>query len=257
MTGLAVLVPTAELLEELAGGRAEATQLAIEILKSGEPAIGRSFDDVRIALRTELRRTGVTDQAGVPHPGRAAELVAVCEVLRASSPPVARSDEDPKLVLSAPPGTVTLADDERLEGLVLDSVRMAVSSLVIGGAFWNDAGFAILDSVLAPALQVRRVPTTLYVNQPGEEFASAFRERLTELSALGPLTVRWFVGPRPTMLHAKFVIRDRMHGYLGTANLTSWGMGGHVEAGVELTEGQCRRFLAFLSQLELAGLFSA
>jgi hypothetical protein len=109
-------------------------------------------------------------------------------------------------VLSAPPGTVTLTDDERLEGLVLDTVRMAVSSLVIGGAFWNDAGFAILDDVLAPALQVRRVPTTIYVNRPAEEFATGFRERLAELGALGPLTVRWFVGPRPTMLHAKFVI---------------------------------------------------
>jgi hypothetical protein len=57
------------------------------------------------------------------------------------------------------------------------------------------------------------------------------------------------------MLHAKFVIRDRRHGYLGTANLTSWGMQGHIEAGVELTVGQSERFVQFLAQLDAANLF--
>jgi hypothetical protein len=58
------------------------------------------------------------------------------------------------------------------------------------------------------------------------------------------------------MLHAKFVIGNRTRGYLGTANLTSWGLqGGHVEAGVELTPGQCERFVVFLEQLRASGMF--
>lgn len=58
------------------------------------------------------------------------------------------------------------------------------------------------------------------------------------------------------MLHAKFVVRDRKHGYLGTANLTSWGMRGHIEAGVELTPGQSERFVQFLEQIDAAGMFA-
>jgi phosphatidylserine/phosphatidylglycerophosphate/cardiolipin synthase-like enzyme len=58
------------------------------------------------------------------------------------------------------------------------------------------------------------------------------------------------------MLHAKFVIADRRIGYLGTANLTSWGFQRHIEAGVELTPGQAERFVMFLEQLEAAGLFT-
>ncbi|RWA21864.1 hypothetical protein MELE44368_14310 [Mycolicibacterium elephantis DSM 44368] len=57
------------------------------------------------------------------------------------------------------------------------------------------------------------------------------------------------------MLHAKFVIADRRLGYLGTANLTSWGFQGHIEAGVQLTAGQAERFVIFLEHLEAAGVF--
>ena len=69
------------------------------------------------------------------------------------------------------------------------------------------------------------------------------------------MTVKFFAGREPTMLHAKFVVRDNVQGYLGTANLTSWGMLRHIEAGVELSPGQCRRLLAFLKELEGANLF--
>ena len=158
--------------------------------------------------------------------------------------------------MSAPPGSVPLLDIERLDGLVLDVIRRSTYSLVLGGAFWNEAGFETLDEVLLPAVATRNVKTTIYVNPPEVQYASPLRERLTSLCAAGPIHVRWFVGPRPTMLHAKFVIGDRRHGYLGTANLTSWGMAGHIEAGVELTPGQAERFLSFLAQLDAAGLFA-
>ncbi|WP_371865662.1 phospholipase D-like domain-containing protein [Nocardia ninae] len=68
--------------------------------------------------------------------------------------------------------------------------------------------------------------------------------------------MRWFRGRRPTMLHAKFVIADRQFGYLGTANLTSWGLQGHIEAGIELSSAQAERFVIFLEELEAAGLFT-
>lgn len=258
--GLAGLVPLAELLGSLAGGRQGAVTLAANILVgtglgSGEAALPHNHGDVGVAVQAEMARTGVV-AGGKVQPGRAAELVAVCQILAAAREETPAPPAEAQLVFSAPPGMVVLEDRERLEGLVIDVVRQATTSLVIGGPFWNDAGFEILEDVLGPALSARRVATTVYANPPGPEHEEVLDRRLARLRALGPLQVRWFTGARPTMLHAKFVIRDRRRGYLGSANLTSWGMQNHIEAGVELSEAQSRRFAEFLEQLELAGLFS-
>lgn len=177
-------------------------------------------------------------------------------MLAASALPTPAPPPDPRLVLTVPPGTVPLHDHERLDAFVLDVIRQARRTLHIGGAFWNEDGFELLNSVLLPALQVRSVDTTIYVNQPAAQYRGDLFSRLRQLTDAGSVAVRWFVGTRPTMLHAKFVIRDRVHGYLGTANLTSWGMQDHIEAGVELTAGQSERFVTFLEQLETASLFS-
>jgi phosphatidylserine/phosphatidylglycerophosphate/cardiolipin synthase-like enzyme len=215
----------------------------------------RGRDDVHAATRVALLEAGVLTRAGVHVTSRAAELVAVCEILAASSLPDPAPPADPRLVLSAPPGSAPIADYEKLELLVLDVIRQAEHTLHLGGAFWNDAGFDSLDTVLRPALETRDVKTTLYVHPPKREYMPALQSRIAALSTSGNLGVRWFTGPMPTMLHAKFVIRDRLHGYLGTANLTSWGMGAHVEAGVETTAGQSERFIHFLEDLDAAGYF--
>jgi hypothetical protein len=256
MSGIDDLVPLAELLAVLSGGRSAATEAAAGIMKRGEGSLLLAYDDLHIAARHELVRTGVVDGTGHPNLGRAAELVSVCQVLAMAATPVTSPVHEPRIVLSAPPGTVQLSDVERLDGLVLDVIRRATSSLVIGGPYWNDAGFERLNDVLIPAVSLRDVDVTLFLNPLEQGHQETLEGRISELQRAGPLRVRWFVGPRPTMLHAKFVIRDGEHGYLGTANLTSWGMAGHIEAGVELMPGQCRRFVEFLAQLEEAGLFA-
>jgi hypothetical protein len=230
--------------------------LAVEILHSGDGAIPRSVDDLNVAARTELVSTGVITAGGAVIPGRAAELVIVCQVLAAMAPATPNAVPEPRLVLSAPSGTAPVADWERLDTFVLDTIRQSTTCLHIGGAFWNEAGFELLEEVLLPAVCSRHVRTTVYVNAMEPEYAEPLTRRLGDLVASGPVSVRWFTGPRPTMLHAKFVIRDRSHGYLGTANLTSWGMSGHIEAGVELTTTQSRRLVQFLGQLEASGLFT-
>lgn len=255
MNGLAGLVPLAELLAEMTGSRPGATNLALRILQCGAAGLPAPHDDTHVATRYELVAAGVVTEAGVPVHGRAAELITVCELLAASTVPSPAPSPDPRLVLSAPPGTVPVLDNERLDGLVLDVIRQATTRLDIGGAFWNESGFEMLDEVLLPALRTRHIPTTIYVNSPDAEHRAALVDRLESLRTAGPVTIRWFRGPRPTMLHAKFVIRDRRHGYLGTANLTSWGMQGHIEAGVELTVGQSERFVQFLAQLDAVNLF--
>ena len=253
MNGLVALVPVAEVMAEIAGSQTGATELALNLVSSGDLPTGNS--DLHMALRHQLTVTGVASEGGVVDPGRAAELVVICQILGASTRPTPAVPPEPSLVLSAPAGTAAVADRERLDALVLDVIRRATSSLTIGGAFWNEAGFVLLDEVLMPAVAARSIPTVVYVNTPGADYVGELEHRLDALRDAGPVTVRWFVGPRPTMLHAKFVIRDRRHGYLGSANLTSWGMQAHVEAGVELTPGQSERFVQFVEELDAAGLF--
>ncbi|MCV7221874.1 phospholipase D-like domain-containing protein [Mycolicibacterium elephantis] len=256
MTGLVALVPVAELLADAVGSRQGAVRVATQILDEGTAALPRRNDNLVYAARRNLVTTGVVTNSGVPVLHRAAELVIVCEILAASTLPNSAPAPEPRLVLSAPPGTAPVADLERLDGLVLDVIRQATGTLHLGGAFWNEEGFERLDEVLLPALNVRAVTAVVYANSPSEEsYRRSLKERLDPLLATGHAGVRWFSGPRPTMLHAKFVIADRRLGYLGTANLTSWGFQGHIEAGVQLTAGQAERFVIFLEHLEAAGVF--
>jgi hypothetical protein len=254
--GLVELVPLTEILAAITGDNMMATHLAVQILSDGVNALPRGRDDLHAFARSELIRTGVVRESGQINQGRAAELVAVCEVVATVAKPTATSVLESRLVLSAPTGSIDLTDFERLDGFIIDVIRRSISDLVLGGPFWNEAGFVMLDEVLLPAIESRGVAVTIYVNPPDPPYRDVLESRLASLRSAGRVSVRWFVGPRPTMLHAKFVIRDGIHGYLGTANLTSWGMAGHVEAGVELTPNQCTRFVRFLGQLEMANLFS-
>ncbi|MGY2089123.1 phospholipase D-like domain-containing protein [Nocardia gipuzkoensis] len=257
MTGIVALVPLAELLAETAGSRQDAVHLAAEIFDEGARALPQGTGNTIYAARRELLSTGVVTDTGVPVPHRAAELLIVCEVLAASTIPDSAPPDEHRLVLSGPAEAVSIGDAERLDGLVLDVIRHATCTLHLGGAFWNPAGFKQLDEVLVPALKVREINTVIYANIPDQErHRTSLRQHLDRLASIGPVTLRWFSGPRPTMLHAKFVIADRRIGYLGTANLTSWGFQRHIEAGVELTPGQAQRFVMFLEQLEAADLFT-
>ncbi|MGH3267193.1 MAG: phospholipase D-like domain-containing protein [Trebonia sp.] len=258
MSGLVGLVPVAELLAEITCSRQGAVRLAAEIFHRGSAALPRRHDNTIYAAHRHLIAAGVVTDQGLSVVHRAAELVVVCEVLAASALPSTAPPPEPRLVLSAPAGTAPIADAERLDGLVLDVIRRATDTLHLGGAFWNDDGFERLEEVLFPALTVRAVTAVIYANSPAEpRHRISLQGRLDRLVATGQVALRWFSGPRPTMLHAKFVIADRRLGYLGTANLTSWGLQGHIEAGVQLTAGQAERLVVFLQQLETAGLFVA
>lgn len=255
MSGITDLVPAAELLTDLAGDRSRAAALAARILTEGVAALPRPQTDTAAAARAELQLAGVISTDGAVHPGRAAELLIVTEILAAASAPSQRPTAEPRLVFSAPSGSIAIADRERLDGLVLDVIRRATKSLVLAGAFWNTAGFEILEDVLLPAIADREVDTVIYVNRTDPSHLPQLRQHLAELESAGPVRVRWFAGNDPTMLHAKVAVRDRCHGYLGTANLTSWGMREHIEAGIELTPGQSERLVRFLEELDHAGLF--
>jgi phosphatidylserine/phosphatidylglycerophosphate/cardiolipin synthase-like enzyme len=56
-------------------------------------------------------------------------------------------------------------------------------------------------------------------------------------------------------MHAKFVVADGRRGYLGSANLTSFGLTQHVEVGVGLTAPQAQELLRLIDGLVAAGFF--
>jgi len=256
-SGLASLVPAAQLLAAVAGGRDQALQLASEMVGDGSRVIRQVDDDLHGALRAALIENGVIKDTGAPVPGRCGELIAVCEVLAAQEHPVADVDSEGRLVFSAPRELVPLAATERLDSLVLDLVRMATDSLVIGGPFWNEAGFELLSEVIGPAVAVRGVRTTFIVH-PSERDVDRNRLRawLGDLATTGDVTARWYRPAPHTLMHAKFIVADGCRGYLGTANLTSWGLASHIEAGVQLLPHQCEELLSFLDRLERARAFS-
>jgi phosphatidylserine/phosphatidylglycerophosphate/cardiolipin synthase-like enzyme len=66
----------------------------------------------------------------------------------------------------------------------------------------------------------------------------------------------WYMGPAASLMHAKFVVSDVHEGYLGTANLTSLGLGHHIEVGMELSPAHCKELIKMLSKLVEVGLFS-
>ncbi|MGM0686744.1 MAG: phospholipase D-like domain-containing protein [Promethearchaeati archaeon] len=64
-------------------------------------------------------------------------------------------------------------------------------------------------------------------------------------------------GERTDYPHAKCLVVDRSHGYLGSANFTGQGMKGHFEVGVSLLPQDCRTLSIILQHLwTQSGIFS-
>lgn len=72
---------------------------------------------------------------------------------------------------------------------------------------------------------------------------------MDHLRSFGKAGLSWYSGPLGSLMHAKFCVADGRTGYLGTANLTSYGLEEHVEVGVRLTRHQCGELLSMLSML--------
>jgi phosphatidylserine/phosphatidylglycerophosphate/cardiolipin synthase-like enzyme len=101
------------------------------------------------------------------------------------------------------------------------------------------------------------VDVTFYVHPHESGRVDALNELLEEAAQHGSVTTRWWVGGYPSLMHAKFVVADGRSGYFGTANLTSLGLGEHLELGVALAPQQAQDLLRLLEALERAQLFSS
>lgn len=248
-TVIADLVPLAQALAVVAGGTRNAVDLAVQILTTGQAALGRPREDRAHHVLERARRAGVINADGTPNVSAAAELVRVCDIIGRLAPAPEPQPLEADLVFTAPPG-VPIDPVQRLDLLVADVVRMSTTSLHIGGPFWNKEGFALLDPVVKPALEQRGVELDLWLHTSDDTHIDAPREWARRLRSHGTVREHWYVSDGVSLMHAKFVVADAARGYLGTANFTSLGMTAHVEIGTELTPHQCRQLVDFLMQLE-------
>jgi hypothetical protein len=252
------LVPFANHLAEVTGSRATARRVAQEIGQSGLTALPRVGGDLRLVLEEQARVLGLINADGSGDGGRCGQLVVVCDIL-SDVPPRPDPPDPPKpLVYTVPSEARGLIEPrQRLDLLVERVVRMATAGVHIGGPFWNDPGFERLLRVLLPAVRERSVQCSFYVHSwPDRDRQDFLRDRISQVGHPQHVTTWWYRGPAESLMHAKFVVGDGCAGYLGTANLTSYGMEQHVEMGLELGQEQAVDLLGFLQALINAGLFA-
>jgi phosphatidylserine/phosphatidylglycerophosphate/cardiolipin synthase-like enzyme len=183
--------------------------------------------------------------------------VLVLDILSAAPQPPAATHTPQPLVFTVPKAAGGLVQPaRRLDLLVNDVIARAGSTLHIGGPFWNEGGWELLRPVLLPALKNRDVSVTFYLHGHESGKLGVVTSMLAEAREHGLVRSLWWVGGFPSLMHAKFVVADGARGYFGSANLTSLGLGEHLEMGVALEPAQSSALLNLLDALETSGLFS-
>jgi hypothetical protein len=212
--------------------------------------------DHALTLHAQAAHLGLVDDRGQPRQVRMAQFVMVMDLLEAIPIRPLAAPTPEQLVFTVPPAVRDLITPAtRLDLLVNDVIARATSTLHMGGPFWNEDGWDLLEPVLIPALNRRGVSVTFYLHPHTDKDRSLIKRRLRKLERFGRVVQRWWAGGSPSLMHAKFVVADSGRGYFGSANLTSLGLGQHLEVGVALQPVQSESLLALLDALERAEFF--
>lgn len=254
------LVALATMLQQMAGDSERAMTWAETLGAHGRsclPSLGVRGDPA-LVLTAKAQEVGLMRGDGTGDRVRAAELVIVLDLLRVIPRAAPTPPADRELVFTVPQSVEHLVQPrQRLDLLVNDAIARANRTLHIGGPFWNVGGWDLLKPVVLPALQIRGVQATFYLHPSESGHREVIDLMLRESREHGRVNTRWWSAGVPSMMHAKFIVADGMTGYLGTANLTSVGLGEHLEVGVALAPVQAASLLNLLTRLEQAGLFEA
>lgn len=252
-------MPLAVALRDVTGDFARALEWTDTLRARGVQAFGDVGlrGDPATILRDKATRCGVLSDHGVVDRVRLAELVVLLDALTAL--PAARTPPGHvhPLVFTVPKaaeGLVTV--QQRLDVLVNDVIARAESTLHIGGPFWNEGGWELLRPVVLPALQHRNVRATFYLHPHESGRTDVLDAMLEEAKRHGVVRELWWAGSVPSLMHAKFIVSDATTGYFGSANLTSLGLGLHLEMGVALAQPQAQSLLDLLTALEAAKMFT-
>lgn len=252
-------MPLAVALRDVAGDFTQALEWTDTLRSRGMQAfadLGLHGDPATV-LRDKAKRCGVLKAQGVVDRVRLAELVVLLDALTAL--PAARTPPHHvhPLVFTVPRAAEGLVSvQQRLDVLVNDVIARADSTLHIGGPFWNEGGWELLRSVVLPALEYRKVRATFYLHPHESGRTDVLAAMLDEARSHGDVRELWWAGSVPSLMHAKFIVADATTGYFGSANLTSLGLGLHLEMGVALARPQAESLLNLLTALEAAKLFT-
>jgi phosphatidylserine/phosphatidylglycerophosphate/cardiolipin synthase-like enzyme len=253
------LVAFASTLRQVLGTSEDTVSWIDDLRVNGLAAFGRlgARGDRVLVLQDEARRLGVLTESranGV----RLAQLVLVLDLLEAVPPGHVVPTPTAPLVFTVPSAVHDMiAPARRLDLLVEDVIARAEHTLHIGGPFWNEGGWDTMRRVVLPALEHRGVQVTYYLHPHESGKLTAVSHMLDESASHGSTQALWWNGGYPSLMHAKFVVADRGPGYFGSANLTSLGLGEHLEMGVALVPEQSSSLVDLLEALQAAGLFTS
>ena len=203
-----------------------------------------------------LRRLGVIGGDGRLDACRADSVATALELVADSfSPlgpttfwaPVATLPKELQPLLRPPPLRHTA-------GVLLDLVDRATIEIRLAAPFIDRAAVDFLtDSMIGAA---RRSVTVAVITSTGQgvHFVELVRRWNSESDVRGRLRVSEVQTHLSSLgSHAKVIVVDSQWGYVGSANLTSAGLGRHVEIGVELAGSQVAELTRVLASLERAG----
>jgi phosphatidylserine/phosphatidylglycerophosphate/cardiolipin synthase-like enzyme len=254
------LVPFAATIRLLAGSYAAALDWADVLSSHGAAAFSRLglHGDAPLVLGDRARAVGILSESGAADRVRLAELVLVLDILERVPLPVPAPPAQVPLVFTVPASAQGfISPAERLDLLVTDVIARAEHTLHIGGPFWNAGGWDLLSPVLLPALSVRGVTAHFYLHALDDAHGGVVRSMLAEAREYGKVHENWWSAGQSSLMHAKFVIGDGARGYFGSANLTSLGLGEHLEIGVPLSSTQAHQLISLLDALHAAGFFTS
>ncbi len=213
------------------------------------------------ALRRDLSDAGVIQADGGMDEFQLRQLQQIIALL-----PFVRAEEEsrrppqrPRVVFTVPPSVelpkhaahMQLSLAER----VFDALVSSVERTLLASPYWSDLGAEALWAPLQTSVDLGLPVTLAGAKHDAERDDLEAMVRLaTRLKEEGA-TVRalQFAPPRPmSIFHAKVVAGAV--GYLGSANLTTAGLGLHVEAGLPLDEPDVERIWWLLDILVGAGL---
>jgi phosphatidylserine/phosphatidylglycerophosphate/cardiolipin synthase-like enzyme len=255
---------------DLFGGRLEQLLTWAHTLSSADAADvlapGWWADSTADALIPYLTAAGVATADGAVDPYGLAQFQQVIELL-----PHFQTEEldrrptpKPNVVFTVPPG-VKLPDRARdlqrrsLAARILEALASADERTLLASPYWSDAGVENLWDGLARSVELG-LPVTLAGarRDPDRNDLAAMMRLAARLRDAGVqhVTALQYLPPSDhSLFHGKLVC-GRI-GYLGSANLTGAGLGGHVEVGIPLDEVDVGRAWWLLDVLRDAGLLGA
>ncbi len=158
------------------------------------------------------------------------------------------------LVATVPPDVAIRPPMRRTAGVIIDQIERARRSLLLAAPFADASALRFLEQSLLAAAG-RGVQIRILTSADSTPAVQELGERWPTDGATRPLLVITALTTGMSTLgsHAKVVVVDGQHAYVGSANLTAAGLGRHVELGVEVEGAEVQELSRLLLSLSRFG----